>query len=354
MKFIHCADVHLGAKMDSKLSFEQAKERQRELRSAFANMVEYAKSERAEAIVLSGDIFDSDRPLKKDKEFFYSVVKNNPEIYFLYLRGNHDGLQSYEETPENLFTFSDKWRSYAFGGVVFSGIEITKENCVSLYSSLNLDKDKKNIVILHGQAGDAVGAGKINLLKLKDKYIDYLALGHVHSCCIENLDGRGVYAYPGCLEGRGFDEEGEKGFILAEAGERVQAKFIPFAARTVHIAEVDVSPATNGYEAYSLIKKSLRCKKSDILRVVLTGEVCFDNSDLAAETEKRLQCENYYYAEVKDRTERKIDFSAYEGDITLKGEFVRLVSADKNLSGERKREIISLGLRALDGREVEV
>lgn len=353
MKIIHCADVHLGSKMDSKLPLEKAEERRRELRSAFANMVEYAKREGVEAIALAGDIFDSDRPLKKDKEFFYSVVKNNPEINFLYLRGNHDGLQSYEETLDNLLPFSDKWRTYSFGDTAVTGLEITKENCTSLYSTLNLDKNKKNIVMLHGQAGDANGFGKINITKLKEKHIDYLALGHVHSHCLERLDGRGVYAYSGCLEGRGFDEPGEKGFILIETGDKISAEFIPFSARTVRIAETDISEASDGYEAYLLVKKALDCKKTDILRVVLRGEVCFDNSDLAAETEKRLQRENYYYAEVKDKTERKIDLSSYAGNVSLEGEFVRLVSADKNLSEERKLEIISLGLRALDGREIE-
>lgn len=354
MKVIHCADVHLGSKMDSKLPPEKAEERRRELRSAFFNMVEYAKREGVEAIALAGDIFDSDRPLKKDKEFFYSVVKNNPDIYFLYLRGNHDGLQSYEESPENLLLFSDKWRTYSFGDITFSGIEITSENCTSLYSTLNLDRGKKNIVMLHGQAGDKSGVDKINISKLKEKFIDYLALGHVHSYCLEKLDGRGVYAYSGCLEGRGFDEAGEKGFILVDIGDKLSIKFIPFSARTVHIVEVDISAASDGYGAYSLVKKALTFKKTDIIRVVLTGEACFDNSDLAAETEKRLQRENYYLAEVKDRTERKMDISAYEGDVSLKGEFVRLVSGDKNLTEERKREIISLGFRALDGRETEL
>jgi exonuclease SbcD len=46
----------------------------------------------------------------------------------------------------------------------------------------------------------------ISLKELKNKAIDYLALGHIHSYKMEQLDSRGVYCYPGCLEGRGFDE----------------------------------------------------------------------------------------------------------------------------------------------------
>ena len=53
----------------------------------------------------------------------------------------------------------------------------------------------------------------------KDLNIDYLALGHIHSYKCHKLDKRGVYCYSGCLEGRGFDECGDKGFVLLETEE---------------------------------------------------------------------------------------------------------------------------------------
>ena len=51
------------------------------------------------------------------------------------------------------------------------------------------------------------------------KNIDYLALGHIHKYKQAELDQRGVYCYSGCLEGRGFDECGEKGFVLLDIDE---------------------------------------------------------------------------------------------------------------------------------------
>ena len=59
----------------------------------------------------------------------------------------------------------------------------------------------------------------INLGELRNKSIDYLALGHVHSYEEGQLLPRGVYCYPGCLEGRGFDETGEHGFVLLDINE---------------------------------------------------------------------------------------------------------------------------------------
>ena len=90
MKFIHTADIHLGSKIEAKLPPEKTEERKAEVRAAFKNMVEKARVFGAKVILLCGDVFDGDRPLKKDKEFFYSVVRNNPDVNFLYLRGNHD------------------------------------------------------------------------------------------------------------------------------------------------------------------------------------------------------------------------------------------------------------------------
>ena len=190
-KFIHCADVHLGSKMESKLTKEKAEERRMEVRNTFHRMVQYAKAEGVRAILLSGDVFDSDRPLKRDKEFFYSVVKGNPEMDFLYLRGNHDGKESYtEEGLSNLKTFSAEWTGYDYDDVYICGLEIVRENAQSFYSTLKLDKDRKNIVMLHGQVEATTGVDRVHVGKLADKNIDYLALGHIHSYSENKLDDK--------------------------------------------------------------------------------------------------------------------------------------------------------------------
>lgn len=353
LKMIHCADVHLGSKMEAKLPKEKADQRKGEVRKTFHRLVEYAKAENVRVILLSGDVFDSDRPLKRDKEFFYDVVKGNPEIDFLYLRGNHDGEQSYtEEGLSNLKTFSEEWTEYAYGDVRVCGIEISQSNALSLYSTLKLEKEKKNIVALHGQVATSAGVDKIHLPSLADKNVDYLALGHVHSYAENRLDDRGRYAYSGCLEGRGFDELGEKGFILLEIEEDIKTTFIPFAQRTIHERTVDISSAANVYGAFVKVKSELLGKPTDLYRITLVGELTFDNDGLAAEMENLLSSDCYFVS-VKDKTLRKINPEDYAGDLTLRGEFVRGVLARTDWSEERKNSVIALGLKALAGQEVE-
>ena len=354
MKFIHCADIHLGSKMEAKLPAELSEERRRELRATFSRMVDYARAEEVTAILLAGDVFDSARPLKRDKEFFYSVVRNNPDIDFLYLRGNHDNLTSYtEEGLDNLKTFGTEWRSYSYGNIAVHGIELSPENRTSLYTTLQPDRGQINLVMLHGDTEASGGDEAIDLTRLRGRGIDYLALGHIHRRREGQLDERGDYAYPGCLEGRGFDEIGQKGFILLEIGERVSHRFIPFASREIVGIEVDLSGTRDEFEACRRVAEAADVDRRSLLRVELAGEIEYDHTDLAREIEAQLS-HRFYFVSVKDHTRQHFNPAESVGDISLRGEFIRTVLGRSDCTEEEKQQIIEAGLRALSGREVEL
>lgn len=354
MKIIHTADIHLGSKLSSRFPKSVSDARKEEVRSTFKRLADYANQNGVSVILLSGDVFDSDHPHSKDKNFFYSVVKGNPQIDFIYLRGNHDidGEQPDEVLP-NLKTFNGEWKSYDFGDVSVSGIEMNAENATSLYSSLDLKKERINIVMLHGQVGDTAGVDKINLKKLKNKNIDYLALGHVHKPQSGILDDRGEYAYCGCIEGRGFDETGVHGFELIEITDKLTHRFIPFSERAILEYDVDVTGVKDAYPAFLKIKEQVKLSKRDIYRINLLGEIDYDAENLASEVENLLSSE-CAYASVKDRTRRTINIDDFKCDLSLKGEFVRTVYADPDLSEDEKLKIITCGLRALDGGEIDL
>lgn len=352
MKLIHSADIHLGSRIDSRFPREVSEKKREEVRNTFRRMVEYARDEGVTAILLSGDVFDSDKPFKKDKEFFYSVVERNPEIDFLYLRGNHDGEGERRELP-NLKTFGEEWSAHTYGNVTVSGIETVAGNATSLYSSLALDPAQVNIVMLHGQIADTAGVDKVHLASLRDKHIDYLALGHVHAYVAGVLDDRGHYAYSGCPEGRGFDETGEKGFVLLEIeGGHVSHVFHPFCERVITRLEVDVTGREDAYAVFSYVR-TLLDDPNGIYRVELIGEVDAQIDELEGDVKKFLS-EHCLFVDVKDRTRRRVDVDAYLGDLSLAGEFVRRVFANEAYSEEQKAQIVGLGLRALNGNEVEL
>ncbi len=340
MKLIHCADLHMGSPLSSRMDSTKSAVRRAEIDGAFARLCEYAEQNDVYCVLLSGDIFDSDRPTRRAREAFFDVVKAHPSIKFYYLRGNHDKATEYEGVLDNLMTFSTSWTSYTLGEITISGIELEGEGADNLYA-LSLDSDKYNVVMLHGTTG-----GDINLVKLRERNIDYLALGHIHARSEGKIDARGVWAYSGCLEGRGFDEAGEKGFYILDT-DKNRLQFIPFAVRKFIEAEIDLTGQESVLSVTKLIKEQ-GISPRDCVRIILKGEVAFDTEGLCEYVQSHF--ENTFFAlSVKDKTIRKIDISKYEGTPTLMGEYIKFVYADDNVLPQDKIKVIEYGLRLLKG-----
>lgn len=365
MRIIHCADIHLGSKIQAKLPPEKAEVRRKEVRAAFENMLKFACENRVNAVIVAGDAFDSDRPSLRDKRTFYEAAARYNRIAFYYLRGNHDikeECSAGEELP-NLKTFSNSWTTYTLRGrsasgaeetVTVTGAELGGSDTERLYSTLSLPENALNIVTLHGDV-----RGEIDLRRLAGKNIDYLALGHIHSYARGEIDGRGTYAYSGCLEGRGFDECGQKGFVLLETGVNAAgrrtliSKFIPSSLRRLEEYRVDVSAAKDDFDARRIAESSITARSCDLVRAVLTGEVSFDRASLEKTVREALE-RKYFCATVKDETRAKCDFSLIAEENSLRGEFVRQALAREDMSAEEKDAAIRLGLSALDRGTAEL
>ena len=244
--------------------------------------------------------------------------------------------------------FNSKWSSYLFDNVVISGIELDDSNKESMYSTLALNENNVNIVMLHGEINK-----EINLVKLRNKNIDYLALGHIHSYSSSNIDDRAIYAYPGCLEPRGFDELNEKGFIELEiVDNKISHKFVPFAAKQIVEEKVDMTSLDEAYDIVKKIKSEVKLNSNNFYRITLTGETNVDVNDLLDDITQYLK-EDVYYVNVVDKTSKVFDIHQYDHDVSLKGEFVRTVYANDSYTAEEKVKIIYLGLKALDKKGVE-
>ncbi len=372
MKLIHTADLHLDSKLKRHLDDRRAKERRDELLISFQRLVSYAVKEGVEAILIAGDLFDVTQISATARNAVYAAMKEHSEILFFYLRGNHDAdafLEDVKERfgalPENLRLFSDKWTSYTLNGtdgvsVEITGAEMNAENKGELAVSLLLDQKKKNIVMLHGQEVETAGkmdAEVIPLREYKNKGIDYMALGHIHAPKLEKLDARGVYAYAGCLEGRGFDECGPRGFYLLDVSkEGLQASFVPFAKRLMHELTVDVSDALTSDDAVALTRKAAeqaRVSEKDMVKVILSGETSMDAQLDEGYIAKSLE-EDFYFVKVVDKTVPKVDYDSFALDVSLKGEYVRSIKAAVQageLEPEQAADMIRLGIRLLAGEE---
>lgn len=360
MRIIHCADLHLDSKMESNLDKDQANLRRLELIETYERMVKYAHDNDVRAILIAGDLFDKTHIRKEVKKRVIEQIVDSPDIDFYYLKGNHDRCdfmeEGFDEIPSNFHMFSDDgWTSYKLEDIVITGMELNATNVSTMAQRLVLDSASTNIVMLHGQQADydgKDGAEIINTTALKGKFIDYLALGHVHKYIFEQLDERGVYCYPGCLEGRGFDETGDKGFVLMDIEDGViTSEFIPFAYRRLHEITVSVTPEMDLQAAVSEAKEQLLdVDKQDMIKFVLVGERELDD-ELDTIRFVRLFENNYFFVKCYDRTKTLIDYDSYKYDKSLKGEFVRLVQS-QDMDEDEKAKIIEIGIRAIMGEDI--
>jgi DNA repair exonuclease SbcCD nuclease subunit len=349
--------------MESNLDRDAAGLRREELLDTFEDMVTYAAEHQVRVIIIAGDLFDKPAIRKSAENRVLEQLMGHPDIDFCYIRGNHDRSDFLDKIEEehrlpNLKTFrKDQWTSYDYGDVVITGLELAKENTSTLGVNLVLDQNRCNIVVLHGQESDYPGGDKaeiINLALLRNKYIDYLALGHLHTYRQERLDDRGVYCYSGCLEGRGFDECGEKGFVLLEVEDnKITSTFVPIARRCLHEVVVEVDPQMRMPDMIAAAEKAVEdIPSEDLVKIILTGkthmEVDVDMKRLLRSLKK-----DFFYIKGYDHTTVAIDYESFRNDKTLKGEFVRLMERQK-MSEEERSAIIELGMRAILGEDLEV
>ena len=400
VRLIHTADLHLDSAFSSRFSKEEAEERRRNLLIAWNKLLQYGIERKVQAILISGDLFDSPVVSRSTMEIFLSSIRKNPEISFFYLRGNHDTKNTFrfrDDLPKNLFLFSKEGKKYRLKeklvllGQEFYGTErrsefpeesygtesllelqeepeeLVEEELLSPSSSedavqsiWNLKEEDCNILMLHGalrEGGPEVQNEQGISLKQLSRYpIHYLALGHIHKR-EEGKYGSLNYIYPGCLQGRGFDEEGEKGFYYVEIEEEtkeIKAEFVPLKEGAFRIIPLFLSEEDGTLDTEEKIRESLKkegVEAKDSVRIILKGEKRAGEERNLRYLEKQLE-EEYAYIEIKEETKLKLRKEEFIHEKGLKGEFLRMVCESESLSEEEKEKLMILGIGLLQGEEL--
>ena len=361
MKIIHTADLHLGSKLTANLNKEKSNVRKAEILSNFSRLLCVAKEMDVSVVVIAGDLFDTKRITKHVASEVLSALEMYPEIQVVYVVGNHEdsALKTVvDDLPNNFICIDDtKWQYVKFDDVTIAGANLVESNSQILLNTLILDKEDKNIVVLHGETSNHKSdtpAEKINIPTLKNKNIDYLALGHYHSFEIDKIDDRGIYAYSGCLEGRGFDETEEKGFVLIDTDDIKNPTFIPFSKRTLHEVTVDISGLNEWKDIRSAVSRAVNgISKDDLIKVVLVGTYDY-SSDTVIYTEELERSLNttFWFAKVYNKTAVAFNVDDVANGVGIKSEFLRKVFADATLSDAEKSEVFQFGIKALKGEDL--
>jgi DNA repair exonuclease SbcCD nuclease subunit len=182
--------------------------------------------------------------------------------------------------------------------------------------------------------------------------MDYAALGHIHSYSGLRQAGETYYAWPGCPEGRGFDETGDKGVILAQVSPGAcQLQFLPLGGRKYEVLSVDISQSQ---DVLATLEAALPTDTSrDVYRIRLTGQT--DQTPPLSALQRALEG-RFFGLELRDETHLRRDIWAQRDADSLKGLFLsRLWQQLEAAETDQERELVTQaarwGLQAIDGGE---
>ena len=354
LKLIHGADFHLDAPFAA-LPADKARQRRAEQRELLGRLADLAEGEGAHLVLLSGDLLDGGETYQETVEALARTLGEIRVPVFI-APGNHDwyGPRSpYAGTvwPDNVHIFTsgqvEAVELPELGCVVHGAAFTAPQADRSPLAGFSAPRDGRiHLMVLHGEVGGQGRYGPVDPADIAASGLAYLALGHVHACSGLQRTGETFWAYPGCPEGRGFDETGEKGVLAVTVadGGAVSTRLVPLARRRYEIVEADVTGAESAETALRSVLPA--APSEDCCRIVLTGRRDFPAPDLAALT--ALAEPFYFSVSLRDRTAEKRDLWERAGEDSLTGLTLRALEA---LEGEERDLAARFALAALEHGE---
>lgn len=360
LRILHAADLHLDSPFEA-LSASKASVRRGEQRDLLGRIARLAAEEKADVVLFSGDLLDSDNTFYETGEELIRVLRQIRVPVFI-APGNHDFYSERSpyarlKLPGNIHIFSEneiRCVELPERGMRVYGAAFTERRSAPLLRGFRAERSEGvyNLLCLHGEFGVRESAyDPISEEDLALSGIDYAALGHVHKQSGLCRAGATWYGWPGCPEGRGFDETGEKFVYLVELeGENCTLRPLSVASRRYEVMEVDVSDVEPLLAIHTqLPDETVR----DIYRIILRGE-----TDTPPDLGRLHENLSEFFFELQLRDETRLRQSVWEraGDDSLRGLFLLKLREryDAAKSGSERTHIEQAarwGLAAIDNRE---
>lgn len=376
VSFIHTADIHLDAPFSSLGDKEKADIRKQELENCIHNIIEEARIQNTDLLIISGDFFEDScvrgSTVIGIKNLFSELYGTEVVI----IPGNHDPIKGnslyntiswsanvHILTDSKQVLFLEKCNTCIYNMGTYGHVEedysIIKKNGVS--------HETFNILVFHGTVDmpfEENNYNPIGLKKILDLGMDYIALGHMHNYTrVQNETT--LMINPGSPEPLGFDEEGVHGFVqgrvmFSEGNQKLmEASFVPFSSRNYFNIELDITGCNRDQEIIQklAVADSIEFLQNDLYSLTLKGfipqkytpDVKFLMDNL------KNKC---FYIRIKNETSVQFEYEQYLEDPGIKGEFVRMLldMQDNEASVEKKETLfmaIQYGLQAMENNRVD-
>lgn len=348
IKILHSADWHLDSPLMHR-SHAQAAQLQAALHRIPEQIAALCRKHGCDLMLLSGDLFDG--PYAADTLHAVRNALEEAAVPVFIAPGNHDfvGFDSpwlAETWPGNVHIFTHPViEALEVDGLdcTVVGAGYTKMDCHGLLADYAPRHDTRYCVgVLHGDPTQVNSSYcPITTEQVKRSGLDYLALGHIHKGDSFRA-GKTLCAWPGCPQGRGYDETGDKGALLVTLDETANAAFVPLEGPRFY--DMETTPGELG----SLLPP---VGNSDFYRITLTGEA--ERPDL--EALKRIY-PHFPNLELRDKTTCPKPLWENAGDDTLEGIYFQLLRNSMDSANDSEKHRLQLAAQIsrqlLDGQEV--
>lgn len=294
-RFVHTADLHLDSPLISLAlrDADLAAEVGVASRDALSRLIDLCISERVDALLIAGDLWDGSQTSVKTPRFLKQELSRLSEVGIrcFIIRGNHDAASKVSrelDAPESTHIFTTKATTERFEAnghdIAVHGLSFAEgtvpESLLPRYPAPVAGAF--NIGMMHTSLNGTPGHDVYAPCRISDldaHGYDYWALGHIHKR-VEHL-GHSAIVMPGIPQGRDIGEAGTCSVTLATLGDdgSLTLEQRTVASLRFDRVAVDLTGITDWDDAVSLLTQAIgqcaagaRAEDHLVLRPQLLGQ----------------------------------------------------------------------------------
>lgn len=274
IRFIHLADVHLGAVPDRGCPW--SREREEEIWETFRRVIVTIRKSPVDLLFIAGDLFHR-QPLISELREINDLFATISQTRIFLMAGDNDYMK------EDSFYRTFKWNENVslFDEESRTCIEIPNKNIYvyglsyehkEIHEALYDDwkkSDKRGFHVLMAHGGDEEHI-PMDFRKMAEGGFDYVALGHR---CQQQAPLKDWMLYSGALEPIDRNDLGEHGYIEGTYDEgKVRTRFVPFASRSYQNLLLTVREGSTQHTLEEMLRNEIMKRGGkNIYRVIIQG-----------------------------------------------------------------------------------